>query len=131
GGFAGTAMGSIALLLGEVGRRVPAERQGLAIGIVGAGGSAGQLLFGPLTQAMIEFAGWDAALWLTAAIGLLALPLALVFRRSHGEGAASLQPTAVTGRATAPPAGTAEVDTGVGAAMKQPAFWLIGGGFAV
>src|SRR5690606_8255269 len=35
---AATAMSSVAVLLAEVGRRVPPARQGLAIGIVGAGG---------------------------------------------------------------------------------------------
>jgi predicted MFS family arabinose efflux permease len=123
-GIAGTAMGSIAMLLGEVGKRVPAERQGLAIGIVGAGGSAGQLLFGPMTQTAIEFAGWASAMWLTAGLGLLALPLALVFRR---PAAAPLHTAAGTG-AGAPADASAG---GVRAALRQPAFWLIGGGFAV
>jgi predicted MFS family arabinose efflux permease len=119
-GIAGTAMGSIAMLLGEVGRRVPAGRQGLAIGIVGAGGSAGQLLFGPMTQTAIELAGWVQAMWLTAGLSLLALPLALVFRRPLPAAPASSRP------------GEDDVDSGgVGSALRQPAFWLIAGGFAV
>ena len=44
---AGTAVASNALLLGEVSRRAPADERGLASGIVGAGGPAGQLLFAP------------------------------------------------------------------------------------
>jgi MFS family permease len=122
GGIAGTAMSSIAMMVGEVARRVPASRQGLAIGIVGAGGSAGQLLFGPMTQATIASAGWHAALWVTAAIALLALPLSLVFRRPAGTGAEPA-PAVVAGGAGTRPQGAS--------ALRQPAFWLIGGGFAV
>jgi MFS family permease len=123
GAIAGTAMGSIATMLGEVSKRVPVERQGLAIGIVGAGGPAGQLLFGPLTQATIQAAGWTAALWLTAAIALLALPLAMMFRSPAPSGAASAQPVSVAADSVA--------DDGLGAALRRPAFWLIGIGFAV
>lgn len=130
-GIAGTAMGSIATLLGEVGKRVPAHRQAFAIGIVGAGGSAGQLLFGPLTQAAIEAAGWTAALWLTAAIALLALPLSMVFRGPPPLDAGQIQPTG-TAATPARPNGAAGRDDGhVGAALRHPAFWLIGAGFAV
>ena len=143
-GVAGTAMGSIAMLLGEVSRRVPAERQGIAAGNVGAGGSAGQLVFGPMTQATIESAGWMAALWLTASIALLALPLSLVFRRR----AAIATPggPAGTAPATSPPAPAARTPRrpiaaaagpadgaadDVARALRRPAFWLIGGSFAV
>ena len=128
-GIAGTAMGSIAVLLGEVAKRVPAERQGMAIGIVGAGGSAGQLIFGPMTQTAIELAGWAGAMWLTAALALLALPLALVFRRPAVvplRGGAGR--VAGADRAdSACHADQASSDTGVRAALRDPAFWLIGG----
>ena len=146
-GVTGTAMGSVAMLLGEVTRRVPAERQGLAVGIVGAGGSVGQLVFGPVTQATIESAGWMAALWLTASIALLALPLSLVFRRRAamdtpvgvtGAAATSRAITPVTApkrsvaAAAGPAAGLASgADDDVARALRRPAFWLIGGSFAV
>jgi MFS family permease len=133
-GVAGTAMGSIAMLLGEVGKRVPAERQAVAMGIVGAGGSAGQLLFGPMTQTAIVTAGWNAALWLTAAIALLALPLSLVFRDLAPSRTA--QPPAQPHRAVAPPATAADAvgcrqESPIGVAIRHPAFWLIGAAFAV
>jgi predicted MFS family arabinose efflux permease len=78
---AGSAVGSNGLLVGEVGRAVSPARTGLAIALIGAGGSAGQLLLGPSTQWAIEHEGWPIALLAMAALSLLALPLALPFRR--------------------------------------------------
>ena len=77
---AGTAVASNALLLGEVSRRAPADERGLASGIVGAGGPAGQLLFAPLVTLLIGREGWVAALWGIAALALFALPLSLSFK---------------------------------------------------
>jgi predicted MFS family arabinose efflux permease len=48
----------------------------LAIGLLGAGASAGPLLLGPLTQWAIDNRGWAWALAATALLGLLAWPLA-------------------------------------------------------
>ncbi|MDO8906166.1 MFS transporter [Hydrogenophaga sp.] len=85
---AGSAVGSNGLLVGEVGRAVPAARMGLAVGIVGAGASLGQLLLGPATQALLDSAGWVHALLATALISLVALPLARPFRRPANQPAA-------------------------------------------
>src|SRR5690606_35622332 len=101
-----TAMSSVAVLLAEVGRRVPPARQGLAIGIVGAGGSLGQMLLGPATQGVIDAAGWQAALFSTAGLALLALPLARMFRRAPDAPAA---PQPGRGDTTAAPAGLAAI----------------------
>lgn len=73
---AGSAVGSNSLLVGEVNRVVPAARAGLAVGIVGAGASIGQLVLGPAIQAVIDDRGWIVALAALAALGLIALPLA-------------------------------------------------------
>ena len=137
---AATAMSSIAVLLAEVGRRVPPARQALAIGIVGAGGSLGQMLLGPGTQAVIDAAGWQAALWSTAGLALLALPLALVFRRGAGVPAAAQAAAGGDGpdRSEALAAredGTRHVarrerHPGVAGALRSRDFWLIGAGFA-
>jgi len=93
---AGSALGSNAMLMGEVGRRVPAGVQGLAAGIVGAGGSAGQLVFGPVTQWLIGDVGWRAALWATAAVTLIAVPVARVFARPAGAAPAGAAPQAAS-----------------------------------
>lgn len=115
--LAGAAAGSNGLLLGEVGRRVPPERQGMALGIVGAGGSVGQLLLAPAAQSAIAAAGWQAGLYGMAALAVLALPLAWAFR---GPSAA--------GRELVPRDGT---DGSVRAALGHPAFWCVACGFFV
>ena len=80
---AGSAVGSNGLLIGEVNRGVPAARTGLAVGLVGAGASLGQLLLGPATQWAIDHRGWPWALAATGIAALLAMPLALPLRRRH------------------------------------------------
>lgn len=80
-GAAGSAVASNGLLIGEVGRAVPPARVGLAVGLVGAGASFGQLLLGPATQWAIEQHGWVWALLATAALSTLAWPLSAAFRR--------------------------------------------------
>ncbi len=112
----GAAVGSNGLLLGEVSRRVGPDRRGLAIGIVGAGGSVGQLLLGPGTQGMISWAGWQAALFGLAALALLAVPLAWVFR--HRPSVDATQAQTHDGMA-------------VGEALATRDFWYIAGGFFV
>ena len=78
---AGSAVGSNGVLVGEVGRTVSPARAGLAFGVIGAGASAGQLVLGPSIQWAIAHLGWPAALLTMASLSLVALPLALAFRR--------------------------------------------------
>jgi MFS family permease len=117
GAAAGSAVGSNAILMGEVGRRVPGAQRGLAAGIVGAGGSAGQLLLGPATQWVIGHQGWIVALWALAALSLAALPLSRVFARPAGAAAA-----AAARRAAAMP---------VGDTLRDARFWIITGAFGI
>lgn len=104
------AIGSNAMLIGEVTRRVDAARAGLAIGIVGAGGPLGHLLFGPLTQHWISTQGWPFALQAGAALMLLALPLALWLRR----------PAVAAVRAAPPP---------LAEALRGARFWIVSASF--
>ena len=104
------AVGSNALLIGEVSRRTGAASAGLAIGIVGAGGPIGNLLFGPLTQHWIETQGWPFALQASAALVLLVLPLALLLRR--------------------PAAGGVRAETSsLASALRDRRFWLVTASF--
>lgn len=113
--LASSAVGSNNLLIAEVGRRVPLERRAVAFGIVSAGGSAGQMLFGPATQALIDMQGWVAALVATAVMSLLAWPLA----RSLGSQAQA-------------PAARGHVETlDESDALRSTAFWLIAASYAV
>ena len=114
---AGATVGSNAILVGEVGRRVPAVQLGLAAGIVSAGGSAGQLVLGPATQWLIGLQGWVAALWGTAALSFAALPLAWTFARPSTD----RTPVAV------PPAAAVSVN----ATLRDPRFWWVAAPFGV
>ena len=111
---AGTAVASNALLIGEVSRRTAPTERGLAAGVIGAGGPAGQLLLAPLVTVAIAVQGWVAALCALGAIALLALPLARSF--AHRP---------------APVAATATCLSGNREALRDPRFWLIVGSFAI
>lgn len=108
----GSAVASNGLLVGEVNRVVPAANAGLAVGLIGAGASVGQLLLGPATQWAIDRHGWAWALVAMAALSLAALPLALPFRR---------QPKPRGTRAVAP----------IGDALRQWRFWRVAASFGV
>ena len=109
---AGSAVASNGLLVGEVNRVVPVSSAGLAVGMIGAGASMGQLVLGPATQWAIDRHGWAAALLATAALSLVALPLALPFRRA---------PKPRSAQAVAP----------IGDALHQWSFWRVAASFGV
>lgn len=72
---------SFSVLFGAAAQRLPAERRGMASGIINAGGSLGQFLFAPILQRLISSFGLFTALWSVALVTLAALPLARVLRR--------------------------------------------------
>jgi predicted MFS family arabinose efflux permease len=112
---ASSAVGSNGLLLGAVGRAVTPARAGLAVGVIGAGGSAGQLVLGPVMQWSIDHRGWAVALLVMAALSLVALPLSLAFRRRAGAGAPG---------ASAPAGSMLEV-------LREWRFWRVAASFGV
>jgi predicted MFS family arabinose efflux permease len=63
------------LLMSTGSRWIPEAKRGLANGIIGAGGSFGQFTIIPLAQLAIGLAGWQPALVMLGATGLLAIPL--------------------------------------------------------
>lgn len=106
-----------------ISRWVAATRRGMAVGVLGAGMSAGQILVIPLAMYLTVHFGWRFA---TAALGLVALvamlPLVAAFVRDGGEqGTRSLQHSKGGGLA-----GLSTL-----AAIKQPPFWLLAGAFFV
>jgi predicted MFS family arabinose efflux permease len=121
GAAAGAATGSNAMLLGIVSRRVAAERRGLMVGVVSAGGSAGQLVLAPVAQTLILLTGWANAMYALAALSLLALPLARVLEPRSTDVAATS-----AGNPPAPP-----VAAVLGDAVRSKAYWLISAGFFV
>ncbi len=78
---AGSGAGSFSVLIGAAAQRLPAERRGMASGIINAGGSFGQFVFAPLLQRLIASLGWMGAMWSMAVIALFSLPMAFALRK--------------------------------------------------
>jgi len=70
----GLSATSFSVVLGALGRLVPAEKQSVAFGIATAGGSVGQFVMAPIGQGLIEAQGWGPAL---ETLAWLALTMAL------------------------------------------------------
>ncbi|HRO60084.1 MAG TPA: MFS transporter [Burkholderiaceae bacterium] len=84
----GAGAGSFSVLIGAAAQHLPAEGRGRAAGIINAGGSFGQFVFAPISQALIAVLGWVGAMWTLAAVTLGALPLAKVMSSPKGSAAA-------------------------------------------
>ena len=82
---AGAGAGSFSILMAASANRLPPERRAMASGFINAGGSFGQFVFAPLSQALIAAFGWVVALWTLAATALATIPLALAYRARPGE----------------------------------------------
>jgi len=78
----GAGAGSFSILIGGTAQRLPAERRAFAAGFINAGGSFGQFVFAPLTQALINAFGWVSAMLALAATTLLTIPLTWPLRRA-------------------------------------------------
>jgi len=99
-------------------------QRGLALGIASAGVGVGILAIVPLTQFVIEQAGWRAAFLVLAALAAcVTLPVAVWALRGPGCGA----PSAPAGR-TARPAG-AQGGWSLARLLRSRQFWLIGATF--
>ncbi len=86
---AGAGAGSLTILIGAASRAIPAERRTLAVSLISSGGSLGQFVFAPLTQALISAFGWVSAILALAAAALTTLPLAWPLRRRESAAAAA------------------------------------------
>jgi predicted MFS family arabinose efflux permease len=71
---------SFGVLIGPVAALVPPERRSVAFGLLGAGGSLGQLFYPPFAQVAIGGLGWFPSFIALAAIGIGIIPLALFLR---------------------------------------------------
>lgn len=113
---AGSGMGSFSVLIGATAQRLPAEKRGLASGIINAGGSFGQFLFAPIVQKLISAMGWMGAMWSMAIITLFTLPLARALRGAP-------KPAAAEGTKDA------GIKAAVRDALKDPSYLLLHAGF--
>jgi predicted MFS family arabinose efflux permease len=90
----GSGAGSFSMLIGPIASRLPPAHRGTAAGIITAGGSFGQFVFAPITQALISLWGWMGAMWSLSVISLAALPLVRPITGSKAG-----HPTPLTGSA--------------------------------
>ena len=84
----GVAFTSFSLALAAIARVVSPERRSLALGFGTAAGSLGQVIFSPLTQALIANYGWYDSLVLVSFVTLVMIPLAFTLpgtSRAPGE----------------------------------------------
>ena len=114
----GAGMAGLGVLMSAVARVVPAEKRGLASGMVNAGGSFGQFLVAPLAVLLTGVMGWAGALTALGLLALAILPLAWMLRGLHP---------------TAPQSAPAEksISRAVRDAWRDPSFLLLAAGFFV
>jgi MFS family permease len=126
----GLATGVLAIPLGAaLANRWFTARRGLVVGILGAGSSAGALIWVPIMMAITTNAGWRMAILLGAVLLLLLVPLVLLIVR-NAPADVGLRPF---GAETAPPgdAAAAVMTTPMTAAVRTRDFWLLAGSFFV
>jgi predicted MFS family arabinose efflux permease len=114
----GAGMAGPAVLMAATTRLIPAEKRGLATGIVNAGGSFGQFVMAPIAAALMVGIGWASAMQVMGLLVLLCLPAAFLLKGN------SLQ---------AAPAGQKVVGTreAVATALRNPSYLMLGAGFFV
>lgn len=119
GALVGLAMAgcTFTVMLGAVGKIVPAEKRTLAFGIVTAGGSLGQFLVVPAAQGLLDALDWRLTLFVLAGLIALIVPLAV--------GVAGKPPAAIS-QQDGPPIGEALKE-----AFADRSFWLLNAGFFV
>jgi predicted MFS family arabinose efflux permease len=90
------ACSGMSVVLGAIMRASPPEKRGLYGGIVTAGGSVGQLIFMPATQAMIAKWHWQPTLQILAVVSIAIALCAFALPREHRQAAAASDTTGAT-----------------------------------
>ncbi len=114
----GSGMAGPSVLMAATMRLIPAAKRGVATGIVNTGGSFGQFLMAPLAGVMTAAIGWAGSMQILGLLALAALPAAFVLKGNSKGGVAANQKPLSTGDA-------------IRAALKNPSFLMLGGGFFV
>ncbi|KPY84097.1 MULTISPECIES: MFS transporter [Pseudomonas syringae group] len=111
-GLSGT---SFSVILGVVGRALPAEKRSMGMGIASAAGSFGQFAMLPGTLGLISWLGWSGALLVLGVMVALILPLVGMLKDT--------------------PSGSTGVELTLGEALREACshsgFWLLALGFFV
>ena len=113
----GVALTSFSLALAAIARVVSPERRSLALGFGTAAGSLGQVIFSPISQALISNYGWYDSLVLVSFLTLVMIPLAFTLPS--------------TGRAPGEPHSDQTMGEALGEAMSHRGFVLLTVGFFV
>jgi predicted MFS family arabinose efflux permease len=79
---------------GVLGRRFPAERRSMVLGISAAAGSFGQFAMLPVTQWLLSTVGWHGALLTLAAVALVIVPITAVMVERRDALASAFQQSA-------------------------------------
>nr|WP_315480921.1 MFS transporter [uncultured Rhodoferax sp.] len=117
-GAGGAGMAGPAVLMAATTRLLPANKRGMATGIVNAGGSFGQFIMAPIAGALMVSVGWGNAMQVMAGIVLLALPAAFFLKGNTVQVAVPGVKAMGTGDA-------------VRLALRTPSFLLLAAGFFV
>ena len=73
----GLAGVGLPLMLAVVGQAAPEEKRSLWLGIVTAGGTAGQMVIVPVSQGLIDGFGWYAAILILSAAAAMIVPMVM------------------------------------------------------
>ena len=113
----GVAFTSFSLALAAIARVVSPERRSLALGLGTAAGSLGQVIFSPISQALIASYGWYDSLVLVSFVTLVMIPLAFALPG--------------TGKAPGEPPSDQTIGEALGEAMTHRGYVLLTIGFFV
>lgn len=119
----GAGMAGPAVLMAATTRLIPAEKRGIATGIVNAGGSFGQFLMAPIAAGLTAMSGWMTSMQILGFIVLLALPAAWVLKGNSNAPSAIASSTPAT-----PREGTGEA---IKRALNDRNYLLLAAGFFV
>ena len=125
----GAGMAGPAVLMAATTRLIPADKRGMATGIVNAGGSFGQFVMAPIAGALLVALGWVPAMQVMGLLVLLALPAAWVLKGNSLEVAGAAGVAGAAAGAAAPKSvGTREA---IRTALANPSYLLLAAGFFV
>jgi MFS family permease len=125
---AGSGLGSFSVLIGAAAHHLPAEKRGMASGVINAGASFGQMMFAPIVQKLIALFGWINAMWIMAVVSLLTLPFARILRRQP-DAQRSTPAQAKAGMAAPATIAPMGLRAALSQALKNPSFLLLNAGF--
>ncbi|MUN39859.1 MFS transporter [Actinomadura sp. NEAU-AAG5] len=134
GVLVGLGTGSMAMVFAAtVVNRWFTRHRGLVVGVLTAGGAAGQLVFLPLLAWLVDESGWRSASLTVAGAALVVVPLVVFVLRERPSDVGLLPYGATAEEPAPPPSGDAarRALRALSGAWRTKAFWLLAGGFFI